>query len=405
MKTASQEIAASAHESAAKTQSRALALLTELEQFIGRALSGTSAAAPAFKNDQVFKLPPRTETPAGELEKLAAEQDKIAQALAGNASPGAGEPASAEGAVATAAAGMADNGAYSAATRKQLAQAGEAAGDAARQLGAGDRAAARVPAATAQRALALASETQEKAGRAAAVAQLEQLRHSLNAATRASAGERTQQLAAAQSELRTAAVEQQRTGSAEAADALAQLAELISGSASAGRRASAKAPNSVARAREVADAAAHAQVLLTPHAAAVSRAVRQLQRTSEPLRGGSGAGSAPGADAATLELASQEAAWIASDGATIALAQELAARAGRLQSGDATDSARRDASAAAEKLAAALERGRDDDQREAVARSFNPADVDPQYREAVEAYFERLSREARRGPVAVPSPK
>jgi hypothetical protein len=405
MKAASKEIAASAHESAAKTQNRALALLTELEQFIGRALSGTSPATSPFKNDQVFKLPPRAETPAGELEKLAAEQDRIAEALAGNPSPGAGEPASAEGDVATAAAGMAGNGAYSPETQKHLATAGEAAGSAARQLSAGDRAAARVPAATAQRALALATEAQEKAGRAAAVAQLEQFRRSLNAATRASGSERAQQLAAAQSELRAAAVEQQRTGSADAADALAQLAELIGGGASASRRTSATALNSVERAREVADAAAHAQVLLTPHATALSRAVRQLQRTGGPLRGGPGAGSTAGADAANLELASQEAAWIASDGATIALAQELAARAGRLQSGDANDSARREASAAAEKLAAALERGRDDEKREAVARSFNPADVDPQYREAVEAYFERLSREARRGPATVPGSK
>jgi hypothetical protein len=405
MKAASKEIAASAHESAVKTQNRALALLTELEQFIGRALSGTSPTTSPFRNDQVFKFPPRAETPAGELEKLAAEQDRIAEALAGNALPGAGEPASAEGEVATAATRMAGNGAYSQETQKHLATAGEAAGNAARQLSAGDRAAARVPAATAQRALALATEAQEKAGRAAAVAQLEHLRRSLNAATRATAGERAQQLAAAQSELRAAAVEQQRTGSAEAADALAQLAELISGGASASRRTSATAPNSVERAREVADAAAHAQVLLTPHATALSRAVRQLQRTGGPLRGGPGAGSTAGADAANLELASQEAAWIASDGATIALAQELAGRAGRLQSGGADDTARREAGAAAEKLAAALERGRDVDRREAVARSFNPADVDPQYREAVEAYFERLSRDARRGPATVPGSK
>src|SRR5207248_2986322 len=155
------------------------------------ALSGGGPAAiDPIRDEQTFKLPSRSETPAGQLEELAARQQKlntdIAAATGNTASP-SHDPKTEEMAIARAAADLGRNDSFAPSTGKHVAAAATAADEAARQLALGDHLAARVPAAAAQRALELAVEAQEKAGRAAAVAELELLRRSLNTATRASA--------------------------------------------------------------------------------------------------------------------------------------------------------------------------------------------------------------------------
>jgi hypothetical protein len=403
MKSAGKDIAAKENASATKRQNHALALLTELEQFIQQALSGAGpAASDPIRDEQSFKLPSRSETPAGKLEELAARQEKInteiATATGGSPAPGT-DLKNKETAIARAADDLGRNDSFPPSAGKHVVVAATAADEAARQLALGDHLAARVPAAAAQRALELAVEAQEKAGRTAAVAELEQLRRSLNTATRASAGERAERLMAVRRALRAAAVEQQRTGSAEAAQELTQLANLANRPATSGKRTAGAAPpppNSVEHVRDVARTAAHAQVLLSAHAAAVGRALRLLNRSGE----NTAASKSPARDRpGVVELASQEAQWLTTDAATIELGQQTAARADALQRGDSSDAAKlRELEDSALKLAVALEHGRADDKAEKIARSFNPADVDPAYREAVEDYFERLSREGRRTP-------
>jgi hypothetical protein len=405
MKGASKEIAARSNESAAKPQNRALALIIELEKFIQQALSGSGPpASDPIKDEQTFKLPARSETPAGQLEALAARQQAAnAAAAAAGATAGAdgtagdGKAAAEQEAIAQNAAALSGNGGYQDDVRNAIDRAGGNARDAARQLKLDDRAAARVPAAAAEQAFNEAVEEQEKTGRATAVAELEQVRRVLNTASRASAGERATQLATVRTTLREAAVEQQRTGSAEAAQELVRLADLIGGAPAAGRRVAptASAPNSPERAREVAVAAAHSQVQLSPRTVAVSRAVRMLSRAGERLTGA--ANSAASDTLGNLEIASQEAQWVTGDATTIELAQQLTTQADALQRAGSGEGAKgREAGESAVKLATALEHGRPDDARDRIVRQFNPADVDPLYREAVESYFERLSRDPRR---------
>ena len=402
MKSASRDIAARANEPATKSQQRALALLTELEQLFTKALSVPQAmpAINPFRDVQVFKLPARSETPAGELEALAAREQKANDQLA-DSGDGAGSAENEQNAIAHDAARLAALDGYDADVKKGIGAASAAAAEAARQIELGDRVAARVPAAAAQRALEQAVEAQGKAGRAAAVAEIEQVRHLLNAASRAGAAERAERLAATRTTFRAAAAQQQRTGSTEAAQEFVQLAEIIDAPASGSDRAGATAsagPNSPERAREVAVAAARAQVQLSARTAAVSRAVRLLNRAGEnpaAAAGNPAAGDAPG----NVEIASQEAQWIASDVVTIRLAQQLAAQADAAQrSGGADPAVRRELGASAVQLATALEHGRPASEGDRIVRRFNPADVDPEYREAVEAYFERLSREGRPNP-------
>jgi hypothetical protein len=410
MRSASKDIATKANEAAAKPQNRALALITELQQFLGQALSasGVTSVSDPIRDEQVFQLPPRSETPAGQLEKLAERQQKENSLLSAVGDKGAsdkGEAAAEQAAIAQEAARLAASGNYDSTVLSTLTGGGLAAGDAFRQLGLDDPQAARVPAAAAQQAFEAAVEAQEKAGRAIAVAELEQVRRKLNAAARASADERKQRLATARAMLRTAALTQQKTGSAEAARELARLADLIGGDASAsgkGAGAVASSPtNSSALAREVAAAAAHAQVQLSARTAAVTRVVRGLNHAGEQLASKAETTADPDV-LGNLELAGQEAQWVTGDSATIELAQQLVAQADALlQVGSNEEAKRHAAGAASIKLAAAIEQGRPAEANDQIARHFSPADVDPLYRESVESYFERLSRDARR-PAAMP---
>jgi hypothetical protein len=391
---AAEGIAAKANEGATKPQGRALAILGDLSTLIQQALSGPPGpVTDPFQDKQTFKLTPRSETPAGQLEQLAEAQEKNNAQLGGSPAAGTASSSGAAGSgnsgdtkavqatIAQAAQKLAASAALDPAAQEALTEGGNAAADAAQQLSLNDVTAARVPAATALRGFQDAIAAQDKAGRATAAAELEQIRRALNAASRGSAGERAQQIAKARDALRAAANEQQRTGSADAAREFAQLSELAN-----------SAQPTPERAREIAAAAAQVQVALMPRPAAVGRAVRLLSRSGQP-----GTSNGTGGMAGDLEMAAQEAQWLSSDAPTIELARKVSTQTdASLRSGAGKPAIPPETLENATKLAAALERGLGG--RNELVRRFNPADVDPAYRGAVETYFERLSREARPAP-------
>lgn len=431
---AGKKIADTANEDARKPQGRALALIAECEKIFGKAREIEGPIPPPlpmqdpFRDTTKTELPPRAEGPAGELEKLAQEQrqanQQSQQGQQGQKGQQSGqEPGPSNSGTETGAAGgglgvvipsqdeiardalkLADDASLDTPVQELTRTAANAAGAAARQIALGDREAWREPAGAAQLALDQAVNALDKAGRDLAVAELDQARTALNSASRIdAAGDRARQLAAVRDELRAAAIQQQRTGSATAARELAALADSINAKAPT---AEGSAPGSPERAREIASAAARAQVALGSRAATLNRAIRQLNRAQQSLSNGvptGGLGEALG----TLETAGQAAEWLTADSTTIETARKLVAQSdAMLRSPRAADSAEIGAAAAAAKqLATALEHARNIGQRDEVVRRFKVEDIDPAYRPAVEAYFERLSREGAKTQSATPPPK
>jgi chemotaxis protein histidine kinase CheA len=171
-----------------------------------------------------------------------------------------------------------------------------------------------------------------------------------------------------------------------------------------------------------AQAAATAQVALSDRTEAAGRAGRQLQRGSGegsipvtepggegpgsgPGKGpgsGPGEGSAPGGTRTATELRTNELIL----GAQLAHAVVNTPESG-LYANTIINSLRRtkdfhnvvmtpEIRAAVDHLRILLAAAVSADQRDETIRRFNPEDLDPAYREAIEAYFERLSREATR---------
>lgn len=399
MKDAAGRIAEADTGRAAAPQHRAIALLAELEQLIGQAVGGAPVAADPFQDRQHFEIPPREATPAGELAALAQRQQQANQDREGNGTDPAGlgsGPADEQAAIARDAAQLLQSGGLDDAVRAPLETAVAAAAKAAEQLKANDPLAAREPAAAAQAAFEQALTAQDQTGRSAALATLDEVRRSLNSASRADAPARTAALVRAHADLRATASQQQRHGSAEAARRFTLLADAVQAPKGKSPEAPASAPDTAERVRELATAAARVQVELNRRATALNRTVRQLRRTQPLLAAGN---SGPAAIADT-ELAAQEAEWLTPAPATTGLARELTAQAAALQRAPgqpgAADLAR--AATTADALARALEQARDIGLRDEIVRRFNAEDIDPVYREAVETYFERLSREgAKRG--------
>ena len=60
--------------------------------------------------------------------------------------------------------------------------------------------------------------------------------------------------------------------------------------------------------------------------------------------------------------------------------------------------------AAAVRLATALESARNQTQRDEIVRRFNADDIDPAYRQSVETYFEKLSRDGAKAPAVTAAP-
>lgn len=401
MAQAGGQIAQTQNDDAAKGQTRALALITECQKFFAEALGEPEeTVSDPFRDDQRFRLPPRAETPAGELEALAQRQREANELLNASKADGAVSNANAseQQAIGQQAAALADNEGIDPQARRLVKTASEAAENAARQLAAKDTTAAREPAAVSQASLEQAVAVQESAGRAAALALLEQSRRDLNTASRLEdSSQRNQMMDATRATLRKASIAQQRTGSAEAARRLAELTDQLGAPASKGANlSSGSAPNSTARAREVAGAAAGAQVGLGSPAGALSRATRTLRRAQTALAAPGMSGAERSRILADLELTGQEAEWLTSDTEVIAQARKLTGEAATLQQARSAggEEESRHLVEAASQLALALEKAREIGKRDEVVRNFNPDDVDPVYRAAVELYFEHLSRDA-----------
>lgn len=248
METASTQIGETQNESATRPQGQALGLITEIEKIIQKIISlrsGGSGPPPSknpdpFKDDQRYKLPPREKTPAGQLEQLAKEQSE--QADKTDPSPSSGDkktqPSAADQAeLARRAEELAKNQQLSEAAQKAAAQAARDAAAAANQLKQGDVSAARAPSQAAAQTLRDAAAAQEKAGRDAARAALEAARRALNEASRdPNAAARAEKIDAVARQLHEAALEQQQSGSAEAARQLEAAARETAKAAEAARK-------------------------------------------------------------------------------------------------------------------------------------------------------------------------
>ncbi len=132
-------------------------------------------------------------------------------------------------------------------------------------------------------------------------------------------------------------------------------------------------------------AATAAQVALAPRDQIISRAIRQLSRNTAS----GGSIEDPFSVGIDVELGAQLAEVLLPD----LKGRELARTVRALYSSPATEVAP-DARSLAEKLIVLLEAARHGAQRDEQVRRFNPDEIDPAYREAVEAYFEKLSRDA-----------
>ncbi|MFA6288994.1 MAG: hypothetical protein WC661_16555 [Opitutaceae bacterium] len=258
MEEASKLITSTQNEPAARPQGKALGLITEIEKLIQKVLLDPDAKSAGgkppppnpdpFKDDQRYKLPPRKDTAAGQLEQLAQDQTEQAKKteptsptpnVAGSASDPTPKPPSAEdqAELARRAAELAKNQQLSDAAQKAAAQAARDAAAAANQLKQGDVSAARAPAQAAAQTLRDAAAAQEKAGRDAARAQLEAARRALDAAAREpDAAARAAKLDAIAAELQAAARAQQESGSAEAARQLQAAARETAKAAEAARK-------------------------------------------------------------------------------------------------------------------------------------------------------------------------
>ncbi|MEZ0218627.1 MAG: hypothetical protein ACAH89_15930 [Rariglobus sp.] len=258
MEEASKLITEIKNEPATRPQGRSLALITELEKLIEKIIleiqGGAGLPVPPqpknpdpFKDDQRYKLPPRKDTAAGQLEQLAKEQSEQAEKT--DPSPSSGDkkpspPSAADQAeLARRAEELAKNQKLGEAAQKAAAQAARDAAAAAAQLKQGDVSAARAPSQAAAQTLRDAAAAQEKAGRDAARAALEAARRALNEAAREpNAAARAEKIDAVARQLHEAALEQQQSGSAEAARQLEAAAREAAKAAEAARKGTDTAP-------------------------------------------------------------------------------------------------------------------------------------------------------------------
>ncbi|TSJ76727.1 hypothetical protein [Rariglobus hedericola] len=248
MNEAAKLIGAVENEAAARPQGRSLALITEIEKILRKIISegGTPGTPPPpapadpFKDAQRYKMPPRKDTPAGQLEQLAKDQSEQAEKTDPSPSSGDKKPqpsAAEQSELARRAEELAKNQKLSEAAQKAAAQAARDAAAAANQLKQGDVSAARAPAQAAAQTLRDAAAAQEKAGRDAARAALEAARRALNEAAREpNAAARAEKIDAVARQLHEAAIEQQQSGSAEAARQLEAAAREAAKAAEAARK-------------------------------------------------------------------------------------------------------------------------------------------------------------------------
>jgi hypothetical protein len=345
---------------------------------------GTPNADPFQERAPQDALTPREKTPAGRLEQLARRLQQAnarAQSAPGHdkdkagSAQGEGDGGREHAEIAREAEALSRDNTIDGDARSHLGEAVRSIADANRHLERHDDDAAQEPAMAAEVALESAVQTQERVGRATAVAELDQAQRALNAASRKDAGTRAGELAQLRRTLRSAAEAQQQAGSGEAARKLAELA-------------STPGTATPERLREMASAAARTQVWLSPRAESFNRPLRQLARAAQ-MPEGTGLGPILG----ELEVASQHAEWLTPDAGVVESARRLGALADRLQKNGSDTRALREVATEAVRLSAGLEAARSVGRRDEVVRHFDPEHVDPAYRTAIEAYFERLSRE------------
>ena len=319
MDTASKSIASEANADAVNPQNQALALITATEKIFRKVRPKQPTPASIedpFKDPQKYKLPERSDTPAGRLEELAKKQSDVAGELDASSTG----QASAQQEIARDLKALVDERSLDASAQPAAEQAARDAEEAAQQLAQNDRNAARSPAASAADGLARARAAQEDAGRKIALTELESARREINdAAQPASSDEQSARLAELSRTLRESARAQQQTGSAEAARELTTVSQALA-QAAAGKTGE-NAP---------ALTAARAQAALATRPDLLARAGRQLDRAQVAL-----ASSAPGGPVQALaeaELGAQLAEVLLAGDEATDLARQVSGAAGKFRS-------------------------------------------------------------------------
>lgn len=461
MAAAGEAIGKKENAGATPDQGRALALITECEKVFVKMVAPPGAGKPKpevkdpFKDQQKFEMPPREETPAGQLELAAKEQkellDEVSAEAESEGAEGKGEkPKPGKGGKGVGGEkglgerqremekkleALAKEEALSEKVKEAVARAKEAAKEAAEDLEARDPLGATEPAGRAAEALNEAVATMESEGAKAAAEALASAQRELNeAASEAKQGEESgegegkgdgkggKEAAAkadgAASGLQAAAKGQQQGGSAEAAKALAEAAKEIQASMKGkgsppgrgSKDGNGEQPSSV-KLRTLAQMTAAEQARLLARQTVLDRAAQDLKRGMATL---SRLAEPDAGDARDRrEQAKLEALAQIEDAAQRALAalpgEETRAQAASVQeridaisgTGKAEDPPRAKQEAEALRapvqalidLLAAAARAVDRD--EVVAR-FDPENAPEAYRESVSDYFEQLSRDYER---------
>jgi hypothetical protein len=397
------------NDAATPLQGRSLALIIELEKLLRKILASKGGKSSPknpdpFKDDQQFQLKPRKDTPAGQLEALAQKQDEQSNENA-SCPNGSSAQKGAAAKQADLAAKLDELTAAKKLDRSAQAAAERAARDAkqaAEQLNKADTAAARSPSAAAAQSLKEGVSAQEKAGRETALAQLNAARRALNESAPipdpAARAARLQEIAR---QLGADARAQQETGSAEAARQL-QAASLSAQKAaeaaakdrdqkpgaSPGESVGQSPGNSSGQAsattplENATATAAQAEAALTGHRTSIERALRQL----DPGQG---------ARVAHLQLGSQLADALLRTEQSAGLRRQIE---GGLRPASAVANNTPlpvELTGAVDQLRVMLQASLSSTARDETVRRYNPDDIPPAYRDAVESYFEHLSRETR----------
>lgn len=259
MADAAQKIAATENEPALVPQGKALALITEVEKYLGKCVrQGPSLVqkVPDPFDKKALELKRRGQTPAGELEILAKEQARLADdiattnAVTGTAADAGkpdpekiiGPPAERESQISQRIGTLLDSTNFVAEVTRHLGEGRKQAQVSLLSLGMEDVVAAREPAAEAARELHLAAEAMKRAAEQVAKNELADALRALSdaaggaritpaqisdAAARQQATNVMNQVANAARHLTDAARQQQQTGSAKAAAQLNELAKAL----------------------------------------------------------------------------------------------------------------------------------------------------------------------------------
>lgn len=243
MESAAKLIAATDNVKAAPEQSKSLALITQCEKLFVKAFGqgqGKPTVKPKdpFADNQKFKLKPRDQTAAGNLEKLAKDQAKLNSEInaagSGESPPDAAER---QKQISRALGEAGNSGRFDEKTTEELAQAREAAQEAAGQLDAADPEAAKEPAARTLQHLQAAIDQINKAGKQSASEALADAQKQLNDAanqmkgsdgdTPEAAQKAKEKAAQAGAGMIAEAERQQENGSAAGAGALAEMVKKL----------------------------------------------------------------------------------------------------------------------------------------------------------------------------------